>query len=97
MDLIRLPGGNVNIHILSASSTTNFTPRMNLKTQLQYDNISKHFALLAQYRWEYQPGQEIFVALGEAATVQYLSQPRDLTYNSDNEQLIVRLGHRFQF
>lgn len=94
MDMIRLPGGNVNIHILNATTTTNFTPRMNLKTQIQYDNISRRFALLAQYRWEYEPGQELFVASGEAATIHTLLRPR---YVSNNQQFIVRLGHRFQF
>ncbi|NIO39305.1 MAG: hypothetical protein GTO41_03350, partial [Burkholderiales bacterium] len=52
-----LPGGILNIHALSLSLITNFTPDMQLYTEVQYDNISEKFTLSMRYRWEYQLGQ----------------------------------------
>ena len=45
----------------------NFTPDMQLALQAQYDNISENFGFSARYRWEYRPGDEIFVGIGQSA------------------------------
>ena len=94
MDLIRLPTGSVDIHILEFTTNINLTPRMNIGTTAQYDNISKQFNLLAQYRWEYQPGQTIFVAVGESATIESFSDPH---YVSQSTSAVIRLGRTLQF
>ena len=83
--------GDVDIHLLSVDSAVNFTPDMQIALQAQYDNISKNFGFSARYRWEYQPGNEIFVALGQAAMIvnnQFIAQTSLLT---------IRLGHTFRF
>jgi hypothetical protein len=88
---IDLPTGAVDIHLLSVDSVVNFTPDMQVALQAQYDNISRNFGFSARYRWEYQPGNEIFVALGQAAMFennQFIAQTSLLT---------VRLGHTFRF
>ena len=90
-NFIKLPTGDVDIHILSIDSVINFTPDMQLSLQAQYDNISQNFGFSARYRWEYKPGDEIFVALGQAAMFvnnQFVAQTSLLT---------VRLGHTFRF
>ncbi|MEE8438619.1 MAG: carbohydrate binding family 9 domain-containing protein, partial [Micropepsaceae bacterium] len=94
MDLIRLPTGSVDIHILEFNTNINITPRMNIGTTIQYDNISKQFNLLAQYRWEYEPGQTIFVAVGESATIESFS---DRHYVSQSTSAVIRLGRTIQF
>jgi hypothetical protein len=58
-----LPGGLLNIHAVSLSLITNFTPDMQLYTEVQYDNVSEKFALSVRYQWEYEPGQEFFFDL----------------------------------
>jgi hypothetical protein len=94
MDLIRLPTGSVDIHILEFTTNVNITPRMNIGTTIQYDNISKKFNFLGQYRWEYEPGQTIFLAVGENATIESFTDPR---YVSQASSAIIRIGRTMQF
>jgi hypothetical protein len=65
---------------------------MQLKTQVQYDNISQAFGLSARYRWEFDPGSELFVSLGESG---------DLIdgehYRSATTQMSVRVGQLMRF
>jgi hypothetical protein len=68
---------------------------MQLRSQLQYDSVSRQLNALLRYRWEYAPGAELFAALGEAAEV--TGAPPSLGYHSSGSELLLRLGHRFQF
>jgi hypothetical protein len=89
--LIDLPTGHVDIHVFTIDSVVNFIPDMQLAFQLQYDNISGNLGMSARYRWEYQPGNEFFVALGQAGRFmgdRFLAQ---------TSLLSIRLGHTFRF
>ena len=66
VNLIDLPTGKVDIHLATADAAINFTPDMQLALQAQYDNISENFGFSARYRWEYRPGNEIFVGWDRA-------------------------------
>jgi hypothetical protein len=88
---ISLPTGSVDIHILSLNSVVNFTPDMQLALEAQFDNISQDFALSARYRWEYQPGNELFVAFGQTAQV------LDSRFKAQTSLFSVRLGQTFRF
>jgi hypothetical protein len=94
MELIRLPTGSVDIHIFEFNGDINITPRMKIGTTIQYDNISKQFNLLGQFRWEYQPGQTIFVAVGENATIESFTDPH---YVSQVSSAVIRIGRTLQF
>lgn len=95
MQFIDLPTGSVNVQIATWEVITNFTPSMTLRTQLQYDNITHRFQALARYRWEYEPGQEIFVSVGDDSSINdRFFNPR---YVSDHSIALIRLGHTFQF
>jgi hypothetical protein len=89
---IDLPTGDLEIQIWALNVGLNFTPDMQLRTQVQYDNISQAFGLSARYRWEFEPGSELFVSLGESG---------DLidghTYTSSTTQLSVRVGQLMRF
>ena len=89
---IDLPAGVLNIHLLTADLRMNFTPDMQLLTQLQFDNISQKFALSIRYRWEYEPGQEVFASLGQSAII-----PGEPTFIAGTTQASIRLGHTFRF
>jgi hypothetical protein len=89
---ISLPTGDVEIQIWALNVTLNFTPDMQLKTQTQYDNISRAFGLSARYRWEFQPGSEVFVALGEGGELW-----NGAHYRSDATQASLRIGHLMRF
>lgn len=90
MQEMKMPGGNVTIHVESVDASMNFTPDMQLRGQLQYDNISKAMALSLRYRWEFQPGSELLVVAGDDATLS------GRYYQSHVSQLSVRLGKTFR-
>ncbi len=82
--------GNVAIHVGSFDTSVNFTPDMQLRGQLQYDNISKDLELSFRYRWEFQPGSELLVVLGDDATL------RGSYYQSHVSNFSVRVGKTFR-
>ena len=89
---ITLPTGDVEIQIYALNLTLNFTPDMQLGTQAQYDNISRGFGLSSRYRWEFSPGSELFVALGESGELL-----NGAHYRSSTTQASVRVGHLMRF
>jgi len=88
---IDLPTGRVDIHLLALETIVNFIPDMSLDIQGQFDNISRNFAFLARYRWEYEPGNELFIALGQGAII------RESAFLAQRSLLTIRLGHTFRF
>jgi hypothetical protein len=88
---VDLPGGLLNIHLLATDFIINFTPDMQLFNQLQFDNVSRRFALSMRYRWEYEPGQEIFASIGQSAVTP------DQTFVPLSTQAVIRLGHTFRY
>ena len=46
MQQISMPAGNVAIHVGSLDMSVNFTPDMQLRGQVQYDNISKDLSAI---------------------------------------------------
>jgi len=88
---IQLPTGNVDIHLLAVDSVINFIPDMQLALQAQFDNISRSFGFSARYRWEYEPGNEIFIGVGHSALIP------GTVFQSKTTQLSIRLGHIFRF
>ena len=92
---VRLPTGSVDIHLFSADVIVNFTPDMQLYTQLQFDNISQNFSFSARYRWEYEPGNEIFASVGQAALIPQMSFAP--TFTPELSQAVIRLGHTLRF
>ena len=77
MEKFELSAGDLTVHIASLDTSINFTPDMQIDTQMQYDNISERFSFSARYRWFPRPETEVFIALGQSAEMkkQQLSQP----------------------
>ena len=92
---VSLPTGEVTIHLASTDFVVNFTPDMQLFTQIQYDNISANFTGSVRYRWEYEPGNELFASIGQSALIPGLL-PR-YTFIPQISQAVLRLGHTFRF
>jgi hypothetical protein len=88
---IDLPTGAVDIHLATTDAVVNFTPVMQVALQAQYDNISKNFAFSGRYRWEYHPGNELFVGVGQSGLISSRG------FNEQVTQATVRLGHTFRF
>ena len=64
---------------------------MKLDLQVQYDNDSEEFGFLSRYRWEINPGDEFFVAFGQAAQVP------GSRFIAQRTQFSVRLGRTFRY
>jgi Carbohydrate family 9 binding domain-like len=88
---IDLPTGAVDIHLGTADGVVNFTPVMQIALQAQYDNISENLAFSGRYRWEYHPGNELFVGVGQSALISNRGFIGQMT------QATIRLGHTFRF
>ena len=88
---IDLPMGEVDIHLATVDAVVNFTPDMQVALQAQYDNISENFGFSTRYRWEYRPGNELFVGVGQSALISNRGFVGQVT------QSTVRLGHTFRF
>jgi len=90
-NLIDLPTGKVDIHLGSADAVVNFTPDMQLALQAQYDNISENFGFSARYRWEYRPGNELFIGVGQSAMIS------NRGFVAQTTQATIRVGQTFRF
>jgi len=88
---IDLPTGAVDIHLGTADGVVNFTPVMQIALQAQYDNISENLGFSGRYRWEYHPGNELFVGVGQSALISNRGFIGQMT------QATIRLGHTFRF
>jgi len=53
--------------------------------------ISQGFGFLGRFRWEFQPGSEIFVALGQSALIP------GTDFRFQTTQLSFRIGHTLRF
>jgi len=88
---IDLPTGSVGIHLATFDFIMNFTPDMQLFTQAQFDNISQNFAFSMRFRWEYRPGDELFISIGQAALIP------ETRFQPQISQAVIRLGNTFRF
>jgi hypothetical protein len=88
---LKMPTGNVDIHVATLSANVTFTPDMQLQLQTQYDNISENIGFLARYRWEFTPASELLIAFGQAAVIPTTG------FMVQRSQLTVRIGHTLQF
>lgn len=95
MEKFEMLSGKLTVHIGSLDSSINFTPDMQIDTQMQYDNISERFSFSARYRWFPRPETEVFIAVGQTADMKSNNFPGH--FDADQTQVTVRLGHTFRF
>ena len=62
---IDLPQGTFTTKLLSTRVTAPLTARMYVSALFQYNSSANAFSTNARFRWEYQPGSELFVVLTE--------------------------------
>jgi hypothetical protein len=60
-----LPGGRFTTTIVGARATFTMTPRMFTAALVQYSSSSTSVSTNLRFRWEYQPGSELFVVYTE--------------------------------
>jgi hypothetical protein len=65
LDWIDLPHAELVSKIVSARTTYNFSPRMFVAALVQYSSTSTSLSTNIRFRWEYQPGSDVFVVYSE--------------------------------
>jgi hypothetical protein len=62
---IDLPTGRFTATLLTARSTFSFSPRMLTAALVQYNSTNHTVSTNVRFRWEYQPGSEIFLVYSD--------------------------------
>jgi hypothetical protein len=65
---VQLAEGDFDVHIVSSRFAVGFTPDLNWKTLVQYDNLSDNVSLNSRIRWTWQPGSDIFFVVNHGWT-----------------------------
>jgi hypothetical protein len=61
INLVRLPYGDFTTRLVRARADYAFSPRMFASALIQYNSTDYTYGTNLRYRWEYQPGSELFV------------------------------------
>ncbi len=61
IDWIDLPQGSARVTLLGARPTYTITPRMFVSALVQYHSGSRTLETNARWRWEYEPGSDLFL------------------------------------
>jgi hypothetical protein len=65
LNWVDLPEGSFDTRLVSARVTYGFSPRMFLSSFIQYNSRSDSVSASARFRWEYEPGSDLFVVYSE--------------------------------
>jgi hypothetical protein len=89
---IELPEGHFTTTLLRTRADYAFSPRMFASALLQYSSIERSFSNNVRFRWEFQPGSELFVVY---------TDERDTEYRGlgalKNRAFVVKANRLFQF
>ena len=92
LNYFNTPFGNGDANIVSSRFTYTLTPRMFASALLQYQSATSSMSTNARFRWEYQPGSELFVVYSDGRNTLAPGFP-DL----DNRSFVVKLTKLFRF
>ncbi|MFN7914993.1 MAG: DUF5916 domain-containing protein [Vicinamibacterales bacterium] len=63
LNIVRMPEGDFTSTLLTTRATYTMTPRMSASALMQYNSAASSFNTNIRFRWEYQPGSDLFVVL----------------------------------
>ncbi len=92
---VDLPEGSFTTQLARARFTYTFTPRMFFSGLLQYSSSGDSFSTNLRFRWEYNPGSEIFVVYSEDLNTNPLVPNRSTQLR--NRGLVVKINRLFRF
>ena len=87
------PYGAGDTNVIGARATYTLTPRMFMAALLQYQSTTKSFSSNVRFRWEYQPGSELFVVYSDARDTNDTPFPPPIL----NRSFVVKVTKLFQF
>ena len=63
LNIVRMPEGDFTSTLVTGRATYTVTPRMSASALMQYNSTASTFNTNIRFRWEYQPGSDLFVVL----------------------------------
>ena len=91
LNWVDLPEGDFTSHLASARVNYAFTPRAFVSSLLQYSGGSDSFSASVRFRWEYQPGSDLFVVFSQG------HEDLSLTPFLANRSFAVKFTKLFRF
>lgn len=90
LNYFKTPWGDGDSHIISSRFTYTLTPRMFVSALVQYQSAADSISTNARFRWEYQPGSELFVVYSDGRST--LGPGTNL----ENRSFVVKLTKLFR-
>ena len=87
------PFGKLTTRLVSTRLNWTITPRMLVSGLSQYNSTTNQFSTNVRFRWEYQPGSDLFVVYGDARDTTSASTIPALT----NRSFVVKFTRLFRF
>jgi hypothetical protein len=91
LNWIDLPNGSFTNSVISGRATFTMTPRSFVAALVQYSSSNSSVSTNLRFRWEYQPGSELFVVYTEGRTT-LPPQGTDL----ENRGFVVKINRLFR-
>jgi hypothetical protein len=86
-------GTRSTVRVAGARATFTMTPRMFVAVLVQHATASRSLATNLRFRWEYQPGSELFVVYSDAHDTTELPGP----YPLQNRGIVIKLNKLLRF
>jgi hypothetical protein len=87
------PFGSGSSHVLGSRLTFTLTPRMFVATLLQFQSRTHELSTNARFRWEYQPGSELFFVYSDGRSGEVGRFPSRLA----NRSVVVKVTKLFRW
>ena len=89
---VDLPEGSFSTRLVTARTTYTVTPLMFVSALVQYNSSNDSLGAKLRFRWEYQPGSELFVVYNEQRDTRTRGYPE-----LENRAFIVKINRLFRF
>ena len=92
LNWIDLPQGRFRTTVLGGRATFTMTPRMYVAALVQYTSHTTSLSTNLRFRWEYQPGSELFLVYTEGRS----TLPPIGTQALQNRGFVVKINRLFR-
>ena len=92
LNFVDLPGGSFTNTVAGARTTYTFTPRTFVSALLQYNSSTHAATANIRFRWEYQPGSDLFVVYSEGRDTDVHGYPM-----LQNRGFVVKVTRLFRY
>ena len=96
---IELPAGTFTTTLASSRITYTMSPWMFVSALVQYNSVDHSFSSNVRFRWEYQPGSELFIVYNEQRDTRLLDPSGTISRFPwlSNRTLVVKINRLIRF